>query len=109
MRIILFIAFITLGFLSNLLGILINPVSILVTIPFALYLFNLPYRWGLLLFLGYYIGLFEVGPFLLSIDEQEMPLLIRTKAFSIALFTLGSFLPYSLTVWVIRHYPTIHP
>lgn len=107
MRIILFIVFVILGFLSNLLGILINPVSMLVAIPFALYIFNVPYEWGFLLFLGYYIGLFEVGPYLLAIDEQEIPILIRSKLFSVALFTLGSFIPYCLTVWIIKHYHTI--
>lgn len=107
MRIILLIVFVILGFLSNLLGILINPVSMLVAIPFALYIFNVPYGWGFLLFLGYYIGLFEVGPLLLTIDEHEIPILIRSKLFSVAVFSVVSFIPYSLTVWIIKHYHTI--
>ncbi len=104
MRIILLIVFTALGFLSNIVGILINPVSMLVAIPFALYLLKIPYQWGFLLFLGYYIGLFEVGSFLLLIDEQEMPLIIHTRLLSVAIFTLSSYIPYSLLVLGIKHY-----
>jgi hypothetical protein len=105
MRIILSIVFIALGFLSNILGILINPVTMLIAIPFALFLSNIPYRWGFLLFLAYYIGLFEIGPFLLSINENEIPILISTKFSSVAIFTLGSYIPYSLIVLGIKRYP----
>lgn len=104
MNIILSLVFMILGFLSNIFGILINPISMLIAVPFALYLAHTSYGWGYLLLLCYYIGLFLAGPFLLSIPDQEIPLLIHSKLLSIAAFTLLSMIPYSIIIWVIKHY-----
>lgn len=98
--------FLILGVLSNLIGIVLNPVSLLVVVPFVLYLLKLQYSWGFLFIFCYYVGLFKLGPLLFLFDEQEIPIFVYSTALSVLIFTLGSYIPFSLTVWLIKHNPS---
>jgi hypothetical protein len=90
------------GFLTNLVGIFINPVSMLIAIPFTLYVFNFRYRWGFLLFLSYYFGLFKMGPFLLPFEAKEIPLLIKDEILSITVYSFSSWILYCFIILTIK-------